>query len=82
MAYPGIPISDKSLGAKSFDRIAGKMRNKLQPWKGKHISSGGETHLDKHLWGCLCCMRTITRRWTQSELSFFGEGLEINTNIT
>lgn len=41
MTYLGIPISDKNLGAKSFDGIAGKMRNKLQPWKGKHISSGG-----------------------------------------
>ena len=31
----------KTVGVKGFERILEKMRNKLQPWKGKNLSSGG-----------------------------------------
>ena len=30
----------KTVGVKGFERILEKMRNKLQPWKGKNLSSG------------------------------------------
>jgi len=41
MTYMGLPISDSNLGVHSFEGIVEKMRKKLQPWKGKNLSSGG-----------------------------------------
>ena len=41
MKYLGFPISDRSLGVQVFKDMVEKMRKKLQPWKGKHLSSGG-----------------------------------------
>jgi hypothetical protein len=41
MKYLGFPISDKKLGPSHFSELVGKMRKKLQPWKGKNLSSGG-----------------------------------------
>jgi len=41
MTYMGLPISDSNLGVYSFEGIVEKMRKKLQPWKGKNLSSGG-----------------------------------------
>ena len=39
--YLGLPISASHLGVGSFKPMVDRMRNKLQPWKGKHLSSGG-----------------------------------------
>lgn len=41
MKYLGFPISDRALGPGAFKNIVEKMRKKLQPWKGKHLSYGG-----------------------------------------
>jgi len=41
MIYLGIPISDAHLGIKALSGIVAKIRKRLQPWKGKHMSSGG-----------------------------------------
>lgn len=38
--YLGFPIHDKTLHIKAFEGIVSKMRGKLQPWKGKHLSYG------------------------------------------
>lgn len=45
MTYLGLPISDKHLGAAAFNPVVDKMRMKLQPWKGKNITSGGRLTL-------------------------------------
>jgi len=45
MKYLGFPISDKKLGPAHFSELVGKMRKKLQPWKGKNLSSGGRLTL-------------------------------------
>jgi hypothetical protein len=42
MKYLGFPISDKRLGMGAFKGIFEKTRSKLQPWKGKNLTSGGE----------------------------------------
>jgi hypothetical protein len=42
MKYLGIPISDQRLGVAAFLGIKDKMRKKLDPWKGKCLSSGGK----------------------------------------
>lgn len=39
--YLGLPISCKIVGVDAFRGMVNKMRNKLQPWKGKKLSSGG-----------------------------------------
>jgi hypothetical protein len=39
--YLGFPISDKKLRMEVFRGTIEKMRKKLQPWKGKNLSSGG-----------------------------------------
>ena len=41
MRYLGFPISSRYVGIGGFRNIVDKMRKKLQPWKGKHLSSGG-----------------------------------------
>jgi hypothetical protein len=41
MKYLGFPISDKRLGMGTFKDIVGKMRSKLQPWKGENLTWGG-----------------------------------------
>ena len=41
MRYLGLPISASHLGVGSFKPMVDKMRKKLQPWKGKLLSSGG-----------------------------------------
>ena len=41
LKYLGFPISAKNLGVSAFKLMVDKMRKKLQPWKGKHLSSGG-----------------------------------------
>jgi hypothetical protein len=37
----GFPISDTRVGVAVFKDIVGKMRNRLQPWKGKNLTSRG-----------------------------------------
>jgi hypothetical protein len=37
----GFPISDKKLKMEAFLGIVDKMRRKLQPWKGRNLTSGG-----------------------------------------
>ena len=41
MTYLGLPLSDRNVGAKSLEGPLTKMRKKLQPWKGKNLSSRG-----------------------------------------
>ena len=41
MRYLGFPISSRNVGVGGFKSIVEKMRKKLQPWKSKHLSSGG-----------------------------------------
>ena len=41
MRYLSFPISSRNIGVGGFKNIVNKMRKKLQPWKGKHLSSGG-----------------------------------------
>jgi hypothetical protein len=42
MKYLGFPISDIRLGVHSFKGIVVKMGHRLQPWKGRNLSSGGD----------------------------------------
>lgn len=41
LTYLGIPISDQHLGITAFIWLPNKMNKRLDPWKGKHMSSGG-----------------------------------------
>jgi len=45
MTYLGLPISDRNLGVQAFEGVLTKMRKKLQPWKGKNLSSRGRLTL-------------------------------------
>lgn len=40
--YLGIPISDRVSGIGAFQGILNKMIKRLDPWKGKHMTSGGK----------------------------------------
>jgi hypothetical protein len=42
MTYLGIPISEGRLGRNTFTSLKNKMTKRLDPWKGKHLSSGGK----------------------------------------
>lgn len=41
VSYLGFPISDRALGVENFQPMVNKMRKKLQPRKGKNLTSGG-----------------------------------------
>lgn len=41
LKYLGIPISNSHMGMGAFSPIIQKMINRLDPWKGKHITCGG-----------------------------------------
>jgi hypothetical protein len=41
MKYLGFPINIKRMGVNAFRSIVEKMRHRLQPWKGKHLTSRG-----------------------------------------
>jgi hypothetical protein len=41
MKYLGIPVSDKHLYMGAFDPVVQKMLKRLDPWKGKFLTSGG-----------------------------------------
>jgi hypothetical protein len=41
LKYLGIPISDGHLNSSEFSSIFEKMEKRLDPWKGKHLSSRG-----------------------------------------
>ena len=45
MTYLELPLSDRNVGAKSLEGPLTKMRKKLQPWKGKNLSSRGRLML-------------------------------------
>ena len=42
MKYLGIPLSENRLGSSAFAGLKEKMVRRLDPWKGKHLSSGGK----------------------------------------
>jgi hypothetical protein len=42
MKYLGIPVSDSVLGMGAFQGILNKMIKRLDPWKGKYMTSGGK----------------------------------------
>jgi hypothetical protein len=41
MKYLGMPISDGSLGMVAFNCLVKKVANRIPPWKGRFMSSGG-----------------------------------------
>ena len=41
MKYLGIPISNKHLNTSAFSFLPQKLYKRLDPWKGKHLTSGG-----------------------------------------
>lgn len=45
MKYLGIPISDRHLDITAFNDIYNKMRKRLDPWKGKNLTSRGRLTL-------------------------------------
>ncbi|WVZ90520.1 hypothetical protein U9M48_036814 [Paspalum notatum var. saurae] len=43
----GIPVSDRHMGGNSFYFLLDKMNKRLDPWKGKQLSSGGKLEQGK-----------------------------------
>jgi hypothetical protein len=41
MKYLGIPVSDNHLNINAFSPILQKMLKRLDPWKGRFLTSGG-----------------------------------------
>lgn len=45
LVYLGIPVSDKHLGVKALRGVPEKLNKRLQPWKGKNMTSRGRLML-------------------------------------
>jgi hypothetical protein len=41
LKYLGVPVSDRHLNMGAFSPILQKMLKRLDPWRGKHLTSGG-----------------------------------------
>ncbi|RLN23448.1 hypothetical protein C2845_PM07G29970 [Panicum miliaceum] len=61
MKYLGIPISENRLGSLAFSGLKEKMGRRLDPWKGKFLSSGGKLILTN---SCLSSSRST--RWVST----------------
>jgi hypothetical protein len=89
MKYLGFPISDRSLGAGAFGSIVEKMRKKLQPWKGKHLSYGGRliltnsslSSMPTYMMGMFNIPEIIHSQMDTSEADSFGGGIVRSLNI-
>ena len=57
MKYLGIPIADYKLRSTAFDNIKQKLVRRLDPWKGKYLSSGGRLVLTN---SCLSSLPIFT----------------------
>lgn len=81
MKYLGFPISHRRLGAGVFDSITGKMRSRLQPWKGKNLTSVGRLTLTNtslssmhiYMMSMFQLYEGSHHQMTQSDPNFMGE---------
>ena len=82
MKYLGIPVSTNRLGIQAFSGIVDKMRNKLDPWKGKSLSSGGRliltnsclSNLPKFTMGFYLLPKSTHKNLDQIRGNFFWKG--------
>jgi len=89
LKYLGIPISDKHLHMGAFSPVPEKMLKRLDPWRGKHLTSGEGKSLQilvflvflYIVWGFIGYMMESIRKWIVLELIFFGKVLNRNLNI-
>lgn len=89
MKYLGIQVSDKHLNMGNFSFMVYKMRNRLDPWKGKNLTYGGRHILTN---ACLSSMPTycmgfyLLQEGVQAKMdtirsNFLWQGAK-NSNIT
>ncbi|WVZ82824.1 LOW QUALITY PROTEIN: hypothetical protein U9M48_030040, partial [Paspalum notatum var. saurae] len=82
MKYLGIPVSDSHLSASSFMQIFEKMKRRLDPWKGKHLSSGliltnsCLSSLPMYMMGFYLLLGGVHRAMDSIRSKFFWEGAE------
>ena len=82
LKYLGFPISDRSLGVQVFKDMVEKMRKKLQPWKGKHLSSGGRliltnsslSSMPTYLMGMFKLQKGVHKKMDTIRSQFFWRG--------
>lgn len=78
MKYLGIPISDRHLGIAAFSDIYNKMRKRLDPWKGKNLTSGGRLILTN---SCLNSLPIYTMGFYQIPAGGHGKMDSIRSNF-
>ena len=82
MKYLGIPISTNRLDIQAFSGIVDKMRNMLDPWKGKNLSSGGRliltnsclSNLPNYTMGFYLLPKSTHKNLDQIRGNFFWKG--------
>jgi hypothetical protein len=90
MKYLGIPISDGRLKPSVFDHIVGKMEKRLDPWKGKHLSSGGRliltnsclSSLPIYIMGFYLLPNKIHKKMSSIRANFFWQGAKYSKKIS
>ena len=79
MRYLGLPLSDHRLGIQAFSGVVDKMKKRLDPWKGRTLSSGGRlvltnsclTSLPIYTMGFYLLPKTIHTEMDQIRSNFF-----------
>ena len=82
MKYLGIPVSPSRLGIADLRGLGDKMKKKLDPWKGKHLSSRGRliltnsslTSLPMYMMGFYLLPKEINDEMDKYRSNFFWQG--------
>ena len=82
MKYLGLPLSGHKLGIQAFSSVVDKMRKRLDPWKGRTLSSGGRlvltnsclTSLPIYTMGFYLLPKTTHAEMNQVRSNFFWQG--------
>jgi hypothetical protein len=88
LKYLGFPIRSKRLGVKAFRGLGEKMRKKLQPLEGKHLTSGGRLILTNTslssmpiYWMSMYLLHEETQQQMDTIRSkFFGGAMEMSSD--
>ena len=78
MKFLGLPLSEHRVGARSFAGIVDKMSKRLDPWKGRNLSSGGRLVLTN---SCLSSLPMYTMGFYLLPKSIHAEMDQIRSNF-
>jgi hypothetical protein len=89
LKYLGIPVSNKHLNISAFSFLIQKLHKRVDPWRGKFLTSGGGKSLlilalaafHSIVWGFTGYRMGYINKWTALELFLYDRGQKTNLDI-